>query len=129
MVFFNWKDGYMKRRRDREEDLLSDDSFPKLPQWLELSHLKPGARSSSGSPIWVLVPILAAPLPIQLPDMAWEGSRRQLKALGLCTHVGDLEEVPSSWLQIGTAPVVVLTWGVNHQTKDLPLCLSSFLYI
>ena len=31
-----------------------------------------------------------------------------------------------SWLQIGIASAVALTWGVNHQTEDLPLCLSLF---
>ena len=33
-----------------------------------------------------------------------------------------------SWLWIGIALADTLTWGVNHWTKDLPLCLSS-LYI
>ena len=33
-----------------------------------------------------------------------------------------------SWLRIGIASAVVLTWGVNHRMEDLPLCLSS-LYI
>ena len=33
-----------------------------------------------------------------------------------------------SWLRIGIASAIALTWGVNHQTEDLPLCLSS-LYI
>ena len=33
-----------------------------------------------------------------------------------------------SWLRIGIALAVALTWGVTHQMKDLPLCLSS-LYI
>ena len=42
--------------------------------------------------------------------------------------MGYLEEVPGSWLWIGIVSAVVLTWGVNHRTKDLPLSLSS-LYI
>ena len=33
-----------------------------------------------------------------------------------------------SWLLTGIALAVALTWGVNHRTEDLPLCLSS-LYI
>ena len=33
-----------------------------------------------------------------------------------------------SWLWIGIASTVALTWGVNHRTEDLPLCISS-LYI
>ena len=33
-----------------------------------------------------------------------------------------------SWLQIHIASAIALTWGVNHQMEDLPLCLSS-LYI
>ena len=59
--------------------------------------------------------------------MAWESSRGQPNALGPCTHVGDPEETPGSWLQINSALAVVATWGVNHWTEDL-LCLSS-LYI
>ena len=51
--------------------------------------------------------------------VAWEGSQGQPKALGTCTRVGDPEEAP------GFYRPVVLTWGVNHQTEDLPLCLSS----
>ena len=39
--------------------------------------------------------------------------------------MGDSEEVPSSWLWIGSAPAVAVTWGVNHRTGDLPLYLSS----
>ena len=33
-----------------------------------------------------------------------------------------------SWLGIGIASAIVLTWGVNQWTEDLTLCLS-FLYI
>ena len=32
----------------------------------------------------------------------------------------DIEEVPGSWLQIGTALAVAATWGVNHLMEDLP---------
>ena len=61
--------------------------------------------------------------------LAWESSRTWLKALGPCTLVGDLEDSPGSWLRIGAAPAIAVTWGVNHRTEDLSLCLSSSLYI
>ena len=35
----------------------------------------------------------------------------------------------SSWLQIDEAPAIVVTWRVNRQMEDLPLCLSFSLYI
>ena len=60
--------------------------------------------------------------------VVWESSQRWPKALGPCTRMEDLEEVPGSWLWIGAVPAAVLTWGVNHQREDLPLCLFS-LYI
>ena len=78
-------------------------------------------------PIWAPVLIPAASLPIQL--VSWESSREWPKALGTCTCVGDLEEEPGSWLRIGTAPAIVFIWGVNHLMEELPLCLSSSLYI
>ena len=37
IYFLNWKVRYTKRRRDREEDLPSIDSFSKWPQRPELS--------------------------------------------------------------------------------------------
>ena len=58
---------------------------------------------------------------------AWENNRGWTKALGPYTYVGDLEEVPGSWLHIGSAPAVVLTWGVNQQMEDLYFCLYFFL--
>ena len=61
--------------------------------------------------------------------MAWESSRGGSKALGPGTHVGELDEALGAWLQIGAAPAIAVTWGMNHQTEDLPLCLSSSLYI
>ena len=39
------------------------------------------------------------------------------------------EEALGFWLQISAVPAVVATWGVNHWMEDLPLCLSSSLYI
>ena len=41
----------------------------------------------------------------------------------------DPKEAPGSWLQIGSSPTIVAALGVNHQMEDLPLCLSSSLYI
>ena len=61
--------------------------------------------------------------------MVLESSRGRLKALGPCTCVGDPEEAPVSWLRIGSAPAVAVTWGVNRWTEDLPLYISSSLYI
>lgn len=43
-----------------------------------------------------LVHVLAAPLSIQLPLVASEGSEVWLKSLGPCTLVGDSEEVLAS---------------------------------
>ena len=63
--------------------------------------------------------------------VAWESSGEWPNALGPYTLVGDPEELLTlgSWLWIGIAPAIVLTWGVNHQFKDLSLCLSSSLCI
>ena len=62
--------------------------------------------------------------------MAWESSQGWPKALGNCTRMGDLEEVSLSWLQIGTAPAVVVTRGVSHWRIFLsvppPLCIYDF---
>ena len=66
---------------------------------------------------------LAAPFPIQLSAVAWDSSRRLPQSLGLCTYLGDLEEAPGSWLQIGAALAIVAIWGVNQQVEDQPLCL------
>ena len=71
-------------------------------------------------PIWEPVLIPAAPLPIQLQGRP--------KALRPCTCIGDLEEIPGSWLRIGAAPAVAVNWGMNHPMEDLPLCFSSSMY-
>ena len=42
------------------------------------------------------------------PLESWETGRRQPKSLGPCINMGDLEEVPDSWLQISSASVVVV---------------------
>ena len=63
--------------------------------------------------------------------MAWESSGGWPKALGPCTRVGDLKEIPGSWLWIGAAAAVMVTWGMNHWMGDLspPLCVSDFAII
>nr|XP_051688494.1 acyl-protein thioesterase 1 isoform X5 [Oryctolagus cuniculus] len=63
----------------------------------------------------------------QLSAIAWGSSRRWSKCLSPCTHVGDLEEAPGSWFQIGSALEVVALLGVNQRMEDLSLCLSFFL--
>ena len=60
--------------------------------------------------------------------MAWESSRGRPKTLGLCTHVGDPEEAPGSWLWIGTALAIAVAWRVNHQMEGFfSLLLSVYL--
>ena len=61
--------------------------------------------------------------------MAWERSQGWARALGPCTRVGDLEEAPGSWVWVGSSPTIAAAWGVNHRMEELPLCLSSSLYI
>ena len=78
-------------------------------------------------PIWALVLSQQPRFPSSSLPVAQESSRGRPKALGPCTRVGDPGR--SSWLRIGIASTVALTWGVNHRTEDLPLCLSSLLYI
>ena len=43
--------------------------------------------------------------------------------------MGDPEEVPGSWLHTGSVVAIWAAWGVTHQMEDLPLFLSSSLYI
>ena len=42
--------------------------------------------------------------------------------------MGDTE-VPVTWLQIDSCVAVAATWGVNQRMEDLPLYLSSSLYL
>ena len=93
-------------------------------------------------PIWVPVLILAAPLPFQLPASGL--GKQSRTGLGKQSRTGlgkQLRTAQSfgtlhprgrpgrgSWLRTSMASAVALTWGVNHRTEDLPLCLSS-LYI
>lgn len=41
--------------------------------------------------------------------------------------MGDLEESPTSWLQISSASIIVAIWGVNKEMEDL--FLSLFLSV
>ena len=88
-LFIYWKVRYTKGRRDRKEDLLSDDSLPKWPQRLQLSQSE--ARSLKplpDLPCGCRVPRLWAILDCFPRSQAgsWMGSR----AVGIRTntHVG-----------------------------------------
>ena len=76
--------------------------------------------------IWALVLIPVAPLPIQLPACGPGKQLRTAQSFGTLYPRG--RPGRGSWLRIGIASANALTWGVNHWTEDLPLCLSS-LYI
>ena len=77
-------------------------------------------------PIWAPVLIPAAPLPFQLPACGPGKQWRTAQSLGTLHPRGRPGSV--SWLWVGIAWALALPWGANHQTEDLPLCLSS-LYI
>ena len=77
-------------------------------------------------PIWAPVLIPAAPLPFQLPACGPGKQSRTAQSFG--TLHPHRRPRRGSWLRIGIASIVALTWGVNHRMEDLPLCLSS-LYI
>ena len=77
-------------------------------------------------PKWAPVLIPAAPLPFQLPACGPGKQSRAAQGFGTLHQHG--RPGRGSWLQIGIASAVALTWGVNHRMEDLPLCLSS-LYI
>ena len=85
-------------------------------KWLRSSPCMPripyGLRSSP-----------AAPLPFQLPACGPGKQSRTAQSFGTLHLRGRSGRV--SWLRIGIASAVALTWGVNHQMEDLPLCLSS----
>ena len=53
--------------------------------------------------------------------MVWDGSGGWSRSLGTCTHVGDPEEAPGSWLRISIALAVVANWGVNQRMEDRSL--------
>lgn len=63
--------------------------------------------------IWILAHVLAAPLLIMLPaNMPGKASEDGLMAWALVTHVGNLEEVPCSWLWPGLPLANAAIWGV-----------------
>ena len=90
------------------------------PAWLNVLVLH--ARD----PIWAPVLIPAAPLPFQLPACGPGKQQRTAQSFGNLHPRG--RPGRGSWLRISIVSAVALTWGVNHRTEDLPLCLSS-LYI
>lgn len=55
-----------------------------------LSRLTP---PSAGIPYWVLARVLAAPLPVKLPDCGL-GKQRMVQVLGTLHSMRDLEEAP-----------------------------------
>ena len=67
-----------------------------------------------------------ARLPIQLLACGLGKQLRMAQSFGTLLPCG--RPGRGSWLRIGIASAIALTWGVNHRTEDLPLCLSS-LYI
>ena len=67
--------------------------------------------------------IPAAPLPFQLPACGLGKQLRTAQSFGTLHLRG--RPGRGSWLRMGIVSAVVLTWGVNHWTEDLPLCLSS----
>ena len=71
--------------------------------------------------------VLAARLLIQLSAMTWESSGGWPKSLEPCTHMGDLEEAPGSWFQVGAAPAIAAIWGVKQRMEDLSLSVSTSL--
>ena len=117
IFIFYWKGGYTERR-DREEDLPTNDSRGGAVVKVLALHAR--------DPIWAPVLIPAAPLPFQLPACGLGKQLRTAQGFGTLHPRG--RPGRGSWLRTGIAWVVVLTWGVNHRTEDLPLCLSS-LYI
>ena len=91
MYLFYWKGRYIERRRDREEDLPSDASLPKQPQWLELSQFE------SRSLFWVSCAgagsqsfgLSSTAFPGHKQGAGWEVEPLGLKqATGIKTHMG-----------------------------------------
>lgn len=73
--------------------------------------------------IGVPMRVLAASLPIHLAANMEDGP-----GLGPCTHMGDLKDAPSPWLQTGP-PVTVAIWKGNQQTESLSLDLPISLCV
>lgn len=47
-----------------------------------------------------------------------------LISLGLCTQMGDPQEMPVSWLRIGLSPEIWAIWEVNWRMEDHSVCPS-----
>ena len=77
-------------------------------------------------PIWAPVLSRQPRFPSTSLLVVWESSQGQPKALGPCTHMGDLEEVPGSWFQIGVA-LAVGSESLDRRSSSLPLLLSVYL--
>lgn len=77
-------------------------------------------------PIWVPVWAPTVLLLLQLPvdDLGKQG--RILQVLGILQWHGRPEKTPDTWLQIGPAPALEVTWEVNQQIEDPPCCLLLF---
>lgn len=77
------------------------------------------------------IPVLTAPLPIQLPAMCLKMQLWWFKSLGPRMHVGDPEDAPVFWLSPVSSPATVDIYRVNHGWKIsvflcLPVCNSTF---
>ena len=77
-------------------------------------------------PIWAPVLSQQPRFPSSSLPVARESSRGRPKSFGTLHPCGTPRR--GSWLWICIASAIELTWGVNHRTEELPLCLSS-LYI
>ena len=80
-------------------------------------------------PIWAPLLSRQPRFPSSSLPVAWESSRGQPKALEPYSSVAEVEEALGTWLQTGEALAIAADWGVSQQMIDLPLCLSSSLYI
>lgn len=57
--------------------------------------------------------------------MAWEKQQR-MNGPGVwapATHMGNLDEAPGSWLQLGPSLAILAVWGVDQRMKELSLSL------
>ena len=79
-------------------------------------------------PIWVPVLSRQPCFPSLFPFPACGLGKQSRTAQGFGTLHPRGRPRRGSWLRTGIVSTVALTWGVNHQMEDLPLCLSS-LYI
>ena len=78
--------------------------------------------------LWALVPIPTALRPIQLPAFGLGKQWRMDQGLGTLYSHWRTRRAPGSCFQIGLAPTIVATWGVNHWTEIFvsvspPLCI------